>query len=61
MAHGFQTLVDDSEVFYQIAGRYTPEAERGLIYSDPALNILWPLPVACISDKDRSWPSVLGL
>ena len=55
-AHGYQTLVDDTEVVYQVSGAYEPAAERGLRYDDPALRLSWPLPVASISDKDRSWP-----
>jgi dTDP-4-dehydrorhamnose 3,5-epimerase len=54
-AHGFQTLVDDTEVVYQVGGAYTPAAERGLRHDDPALGLSWPLPVSVISEKDRSW------
>lgn len=55
-AHGYQTLVDDTEVVYQVSGTYTPEAERGLRHDDPALGIEWPLEVSCISAKDAGWP-----
>jgi dTDP-4-dehydrorhamnose 3,5-epimerase len=55
-AHGYQTLTDDTEVLYQVGGRYTPEAERGLRHDDPALGIRWPVEVTTISDKDASWP-----
>ena len=55
-AHGYQTLVDDTEVIYQVSGRYTPEAERGLRHDDPVLGIRWPLPVDSVSPKDASWP-----
>lgn len=55
-AHGFQTLVDDTEVVYQISGTYAPHAERGLHHADPALGISWPLPVSVTSDKDGSLP-----
>ena len=55
-AHGFQTLVDDVEVNYQVSQFYAPEAELGLRYDDPAFGIEWPLKVQVISDKDRSWP-----
>ncbi len=57
-AHGFQTLADDTEVFYQVGEVYTPECERGARYDDPALGIPWPLPVTVISDKDRRWPLI---
>ncbi len=55
-AHGYQTLVDDSEVMYQVSERYTPGQERGLRYDDPALGLRWPLPVDAISEKDANWP-----
>lgn len=55
-AHGFQTLVDDSEVIYQVSGAYAPAAERGLRHDDPSLAISWPIPVTTISAKDSSWP-----
>jgi dTDP-4-dehydrorhamnose 3,5-epimerase len=55
-AHGFQTLVDDTEAIYQVSGAYAPHAERGLRHDDPALGLSWPRPTAVISDKDRSWP-----
>jgi len=54
--HGFQTLEDDCEIFYQVSEFYTPEAERGARYDDPSFEIEWPLPVSDISDKDASWP-----
>ena len=54
-AHGFQTLENDTEVLYQVSQFYTPGAERGIRYDDPAFNIKWPLDVAVISEKDRSW------
>jgi dTDP-4-dehydrorhamnose 3,5-epimerase len=55
-AHGYQTLVDATEVTYQVSGVYTPEAERGQRYDDPALGLDWPLPVSVISAKDAGWP-----
>ena len=55
-AHGFQTLLDDSEVTYQLSAAHAPESARGLRYDDPALGIDWPLPISRISDRDRSWP-----
>lgn len=56
VAHGFQTLVDDTETLYHIDAPYTPEAARGVRHDDPGLGIAWPLPVSVINDKDRSWP-----
>jgi dTDP-4-dehydrorhamnose 3,5-epimerase len=55
-AHGFQTLADDTVAMYQVSHAYTPGAERGLRYDDPALGIDWPLPVSLLSDKDARWP-----
>lgn len=55
-AVGMQTLEDETELFYQVSEYYTPDCERGLRHDDPALGIEWPLPVAVISEKDRSWP-----
>jgi dTDP-4-dehydrorhamnose 3,5-epimerase len=55
-AHGFQTLVDRTEVLYQVSERYAPGMERGLRYDDPVLGLAWPLPVTAISDKDANWP-----
>jgi dTDP-4-dehydrorhamnose 3,5-epimerase len=56
LAHGFETLVDDAEVFYLVSEFYTPGAERGLRYDDPALGITWPLPISVMSEKDAAWP-----
>lgn len=54
--HGYQTLVPDTEVMYQVSERYTPGQERGLRHDDPALGLSWPLPVGRISEKDANWP-----
>ena len=54
-AAGYQTLTDEAEVFYSISGVYTPDAERGLRFDDPALGIEWPLEPTVVSAKDRSW------
>lgn len=61
MAHGFQTLEDDTEAFYFMSEFHVPDAEAGVRYNDPAFGIDWPLgePTA-ISDKDRSWPDFVG-
>jgi dTDP-4-dehydrorhamnose 3,5-epimerase len=55
-AHGFLTLADNTEVFYQIDQFYTPKASRGLRWNDPAFAIQWPANVASISHKDRDYP-----
>ncbi len=55
-AHGFLTLEDDTEVFYQMSEFYAPQAARGFRWNDPAFAIEWPEPVRVISDRDRSYP-----
>ena len=55
-AHGFQTLVDNTEVSYLMSERYVPEAASGVRYDDPAIGIEWPLAVSSVSDRDRDWP-----
>jgi dTDP-4-dehydrorhamnose 3,5-epimerase len=54
-AHGFQTLEDGTEVFYQMSEFYAPKLARGLRYDDPKLGINWPLSVTSISDRDQAW------
>jgi dTDP-4-dehydrorhamnose 3,5-epimerase len=54
-AHGFQTLTDNTEIFYQISAFYAPESAAGYRYDDPAFGIAWPLPITVISDRDLSW------
>lgn len=55
-AHGFQTLVDDTEAIYDVSAFYAPETEDGMHHADPAVGIDWPLPVTEISEKDQNWP-----
>lgn len=61
IAHGFQTLVDDSELFYQISSAYEPSAARGYRWDDPAFGIEWPrADERIIAGKDLAWPLVDG-
>lgn len=60
-AHGFQTLVDDTEVMYPVSQYYAPHYERGVRWDDPAFGIQWPLPDPIISAKDRSWQDFAGV
>lgn len=53
LAHGFQTLVDDTEVIYMMTDFYRPELAAGVHHADPAFGICWPRPVACIAERDR--------
>jgi dTDP-4-dehydrorhamnose 3,5-epimerase len=59
LAHGFQTLTDDSEVLYQMGHRYVPAAERGVRWDDPTFAIAWPDPIGerIISARDCAYPN----
>ncbi len=57
-AHGFQTLEDNTEVFYQISEFYAPELSVGIRYDDERLAIQWPRPVSIVSSKDASMPQL---
>jgi len=60
-AHGYQTLVDATEVFYLVSEAYAPESEAGVLWDDPAFGIAWPPAEArIISPKDASWPAFEG-
>jgi len=54
--HGFMTLQDDVEVFYQMSEFYNPEAARGVRWDDPAFRIAWPERLEVISERDRTYP-----
>jgi dTDP-4-dehydrorhamnose 3,5-epimerase len=56
LAHGFQTLTDNTEVFYQISVDHHPEAARGVRWNDPIFGIEWPVRNPIISQQDRSFP-----
>jgi dTDP-4-dehydrorhamnose 3,5-epimerase len=55
-AHGFQTLEDNTEVFYQMSEFHHPESARGFRWNDPAFGISWPLPDSIVSEKDAAYP-----
>jgi dTDP-4-dehydrorhamnose 3,5-epimerase len=55
-AHGFQSLSDHSEVFYQISESYRFDLSRGVRWNDPAFGIKWPIETAILSERDRSFP-----
>ena len=59
-AHGFQTLEDDVEVFYQMSTAFSPGHASGLRWNDPLLGILWPLEPTVISAKDASYDDFVG-
>jgi dTDP-4-dehydrorhamnose 3,5-epimerase len=54
-AHGYQTLVDDTETSYQVGEFYAPDHEGGLRFDDPVLALSWPLPAGAMSEKDQGW------
>jgi dTDP-4-dehydrorhamnose 3,5-epimerase len=58
-AHGFQTLVDGTEVFYQISVPYRADLASGVRWDDPCLGIEWPLPNPILSERDRSFPDLV--
>lgn len=57
-AHGFLTLEDETEVFYQMSEFYNAESARGVRWDDPAFQIVWPGAVEVISERDRTYPNV---
>lgn len=59
LAHGFQTLTDDTEVLYQMSEFYAPECSRGVRWDDPAFVIEWPPANRTISERDRSYPDFI--
>jgi len=54
LAHGFQTLTEDCELLYCHSRFYNPSSEKGLLYKDPVLNIVWPLNVTQVSERDAA-------
>jgi dTDP-4-dehydrorhamnose 3,5-epimerase len=55
MAHGFQTLEDDTVVHYQMSEFYHPECAKGVRWNDPAFGIKWPLRNPLLSEKDKGY------
>ena len=55
VAHGFVTLADATEIFYQMSEFHTPGCEAGIRWNDPAFNIAWPVQPAIISKRDSSF------
>lgn len=58
-AHGFMTLLDDTEVDYQMSGEYHPESARGYRWDDPAFGIAWPRTPLFMSERDRRHPDLV--
>jgi dTDP-4-dehydrorhamnose 3,5-epimerase len=59
-AHGFQTLLDDSEVLYLMGTVFAPSAQAGVRWNDPTFGIVWPMPVSVISGRDANYPDFQG-
>ena len=59
-SHGFITLTDNTEVFYQMSEFYAAECARGVRWNDPAFDIDWPAEVKVISEKDMQYPDFTG-
>lgn len=57
IAHGYQTLSDDTELHYLLSERYHPGAARGIAYNSPELAIAWPQSPSVISERDRALPA----
>jgi dTDP-4-dehydrorhamnose 3,5-epimerase len=55
-SHGFMTLKDNTEVFYQMSEFYYPEYNRGIRWNDPTFKIVWPEKISFISEKDMNFP-----
>lgn len=58
-AHGFQTLTDNTVVFYQMSEFYHPECASGVRWDDKAFGIEWPIPKPVISERDRNFQFIL--
>ena len=54
-AHGFQTLQDDTEIFYHMSDCYMPKNANGIAWNDKSINIKWPIENPIISDNDKSY------
>jgi len=57
-AHGFQTLEDNTEVFYQMSAYYRAQSARGVRWDDPVFGIEWPMEVSVMSERDRGHPLI---
>jgi dTDP-4-dehydrorhamnose 3,5-epimerase len=54
--HGYQTLEDNTEMYYMTSAYYAPDAATGARFDDPAFGIQWPLDPTVVSEQDRNWP-----
>jgi dTDP-4-dehydrorhamnose 3,5-epimerase len=59
-ATGYQTLVENTEMYYHATEFYHPESETGVRYNDLAFGIEWPCAITVMADKDVNWPDFAG-
>ena len=59
VAHGFQTLADETEIFYQMSEAYHPESAQGYRWNDPAFGVTWPVTPPIVSPRDAAFPLYL--
>jgi dTDP-4-dehydrorhamnose 3,5-epimerase len=59
VAHGFLTMEDNTEVFYQMSEFHSPKHARGVRWNDPAFGVEWPLTPVIMSERDRGYPDFL--
>jgi dTDP-4-dehydrorhamnose 3,5-epimerase len=57
-AHGYQTLEDNTEIYYMTSGFYAPNLAYGVRFDDPAFSVQWPCVPSVVSEQDRNWPLV---
>jgi len=57
-AHGYQTLENNTEMYYMTSQFYTPSGASGVRFDDPAFGIAWPMSPTVVSEQDRNWPLV---
>jgi len=57
-AHGFCVLSDEADVLYKVNNEYSPEHEKGIIWNDPTVNIMWPIDKPILNDKDAQLPDL---
>lgn len=60
-AHGYCTLVENTEFLYKVDNHYSPTHDRGIAWNDPQLNIDWPISNPILSDKDTKQPNLKDL